>query len=579
LQRPYLNRHNAKRERLDRFDEVRYDSRMLTRLALAVLLVFAASAARADGRYSADRYDSRIEVLDGGTIRVTETIAVRFESGTFTQFYRAVPVRRTDGIEIITASMDGERLPPGTGPRQVEVSGSSNVRVTWHFPQTSGSTRTFELTYLVHGVVRQEADGDLLAWRILPTEHRYPIASSTADLLIPVAPAAIPAVDTHRVDDSKFQVSDRHLRITTTAIRSNGWVETSVHFPRGSVVDAPPAWQRHQQDVNALAGTWIASAAIIALAGLTLLFVVRQQYDPPPHDFSPSARTVILPDRLPPVMAGTLLTNGSPRLEQAMAGLFSLAERGVVRIDEQPRRLGQRQFALTRVPSAESLSPYDEKLVEIIFSPDSHAGAVSLGKARNRLVRQFRKFKTALEPAMSSAGLLDPDRQAVRRRFAQVAGGSLIAAGIAAVALATLVERFGAWPMLIAGALALVGFVGLISFAAHTPLSNDGVRRADRWREFRQYLRDVARDRQPSPAEAAIRELLPYAIALGLAQSWSSYLKKHRNAVPAWFRAMSATSNDSAIAFSVFVGSGGTGAGSAHGAAGGAAGGGASGAS
>ncbi|MBW8868893.1 MAG: DUF2207 domain-containing protein, partial [Acidobacteria bacterium] len=408
---------------------------MLRRLVLAISLMFAAVPALADGRYSADRYDARIEILDGGTLEVSETVIVRFESGSFTEFYRAIPARQTDGIEIVSVSMDGERLAQGTSPREFEVARSSDVRVTWHFPHTADSTRTFELTYLVHGVVRQESDADILVWRILPTEHRYAIASSTVDISIPTAPTAKPVVDTHRVGDSQVQVSDRRIRIAATAIRSNGWLRASLPFARGSVVDAPPAWQRHEHDVNALAGTWMVSAAIVGLAGLALLFVVRQQYDPPPQDFSLSGHSLAPPDPLPPAIAGTLLTNGSPRLEHAMAGLFSLAERGIVRIDEQPRRLGQRQFAIVRAPKTEPTSPYDERLLEILFSPEAHAGPVSLGKARNRLVRRFRTFKAALEPAMASAGLLDPDRQAVRQRFMQVAAGCLIVAGAAAIAL------------------------------------------------------------------------------------------------------------------------------------------------
>jgi len=118
-------------------------------------------------------------------------------------------------------------------------------------------------------------------------------------------------------------------------------------------------------------------------------------------------------------------------------------------------------------------------------------------------------------------------------------------------------------------------------YAAHTPLSNDGVRRAAEWRGFRRYLRDLARDRQPSPGDAVIRQLLPFAIALGIAHGWSAYLKRHRSAAPAWFRASSDGSHNSAIAFSAFVASGGSGAGAhgGHGGASAAAGGGASGAS
>jgi Predicted membrane protein (DUF2207) N-terminal domain len=100
----------------------------------------------AAGRYSADRYDSRIEVLHGGTLRVTETITIRFETGSFSQFFRAMPRRLTDGIEIESASMDGTPMAIGSDPGHVQISGSSNTRVTWRFAVTAPATHTFAVT-------------------------------------------------------------------------------------------------------------------------------------------------------------------------------------------------------------------------------------------------------------------------------------------------------------------------------------------------------------------------------------------------------------------------------------------------
>jgi predicted membrane protein DUF2207 len=552
---------------------------MLRRFALGILISLVAAPALADGRYSADRYDSRIEALEGGAIRITETVVIRFESGSFTQFFRAIPAQMTDGIEIVSASMDDHSMAMGNGPGQIEVSGNSNVRVTWRFPRTSPSTHTFDLQYVVRGVVRQEADADVLAWRILPTEHRYPIAASTVDISLPTRLDVPPALETRRVGNSSVQTSENTVRIIATDIRANGWTQAVIRLPRGSVIDAPPAWQQRQIEIAETARTWIIAGVIVVVGGLILLFFVHQQYDPPARDFSTTAHWAMPPDALPPVIAGAVLANGSPRLEHAMAALVSLAERGELRIEEQRRLLGQRQFTITRARSTRPMSPSEEKLLEIIF--DGNDGTVSLGKARNRLVRQFRKFKTALEPAMQAAGLLDEDRLAVRRRFAQIATACLISAGITAFALALMVERFGPWPMLIPAALGVVGASALICFAAHTPLSNEGIQRARAWRGFRRHLRDVARDREPSPSDAVTRQMLPYAIALGLAHSWASYLKKHRSAAPDWFHAVAATGGDSAVAFSTFVASGGAHAGGgAHGGAAGAtAGGGASGAS
>jgi uncharacterized membrane protein len=168
----------------------------------------------------------------------------------------------------------------------------------------------------------------------------------------------------------------------------------------------------------------------------------------------------------------------------------------------------------------------------------------------------------------------------VRSRFIRIAIASLVGAGIASIALALFTERYGAWPMLIPAACASVALVAFICYAAHTPLSNEGVRRAHQWRRFRQYLRDVARDREASPGEADARRLLPFAVALGVAPAWSAYLKRHRLAAPTWFRAASDAQDNSSVAFAAFVATGGSGnGGGGHGGGGAAAGGGASGAS
>ena len=555
---------------------------MIRRFVLGALIVLAAGPAMAAGRYSADRYDSRIEVRRGGTLRVTETITIRFETGSFSQFFRAIPRRLTDGIEIESASMDGTGMAIGSDPGHVQISGSSNTRVTWRFAVTAPATHTFAVTYLAQGAARQEADADVVAWNLLPAEHSYRIVSTAAEITLPEAPSVPPSIDVRRVADSHLSVDGQHIRVEGNGIRANGWLQVWIVLPRNSVIDAPPRWQQHQAELRQLSIRWVYAAAIVFVAGLAVLFFVRQRYDPPLRE---SAATIpwstAPPDSLPPSIAGTLLTNGSPRLEQAMAALFALADRGELRIEEQSRAFGLRDFMITASPTRHPLAPYEERLLEIIFGgKHDSSSAVTLGRARNRLVRHLAKFRAALEPSMLSAGLLDEDRRAVRHRFVMFSVVSLIGAGVASIAFAFVADRFGGWPMLIPLALALIGVIGLICYAAHTPLSNDGVRRAGEWRGFQRYLRDVARDRQPSPGDAVVRQLLPFAIAFGIAHAWSAYLKRHRSAAPAWFRAVSDTGGHSTVAFAAFVGAGGSAAsGGTHGGAASAAGGGSSGAS
>ena len=195
-----------------------------------------------------------------------------------------------------------------------------------------------------------------------------------------------------------------------------------------------------------------------------------------------------------------------------------------------------------------------------------------LQSVRRQLVRRFRQYTQSVRDDLMAAGLIDADRKRVRDRYVRVSLAVLVLAGLAVVAAAaTMANRYGAWPMLVPAALAVVGMAGLIFAMATTPLSNEGLRRAARWRGFRAYLKALTQDRlQPGPV--GVGPLLPFAVATGLAASWARYLKRHPGGVPPWFRALSTGSPN--LAFSAFVTStsahsGAGGAGASAGAAGG----------
>lgn len=106
--------------------------------AHASLAALAAAAPAIAKSYSADRFDARIKVLPDGTLDITETVVFRFEEGTFREVFRNIPLRHTDGIEIVRAEIDGQRLPcgreSGTGRRLVEIHEVAQLRRTGVVP-------------------------------------------------------------------------------------------------------------------------------------------------------------------------------------------------------------------------------------------------------------------------------------------------------------------------------------------------------------------------------------------------------------------------------------------------------------
>lgn len=556
---------------------IRYCSRLL----LAALLVFAVAGSAEAKEYHAARFDSRIEIQQGGTLRVTETIVFSFTTGTFREVFRTIPTRYTDGVEFVSASMDGTTLPAGDGPGQVEVRRKNGLRVTWHLAPVSDATHTFVLTYIVRGGASQQEGDEQVAWMALPREHHYRIHASRVDVLLPAPPLRPAEVSEKRVDGGlTVDQTDRTVTVLASDIRRDGRLTITIPFARGTILDGPPEWQARRAAQLEKMPIWLAAGGGIVLVCALVLFGLRQNDDRPPAERVVEWTSLIPPDPAPPAVAGLLVSNGQPQLEHGMATIFGLAERGIVTIAEQPRgTFGQRSFMVQRTRAGEHLAPHEEAVLDLIFAKSTGAEAsVTIANARSYLASGWSRFKQAIMREMAEAALTDTGRVAERRRYSVVGVALLIAAGLAAGVCALLARTYGPWPLFVPFGLLIGSVLGFIFASAHTPLSNEGVRRAQQWRGYKKHISDPeaieARWGSSGPAEARV---LPYAVALGLSDAWAKFMKKSKRHTPAWFHAGS--DGDAGTAFSFFIATSGAGAhGGGAGGGAGVAGGGASGA-
>jgi hypothetical protein len=148
------------------------------------------------------------------------------------------------------------------------------------------------------------------------------------------------------------------------------------------------------------------------------------------------------------------------------------------------------------------------------------------------MTRQFRKFSIPLQTSMLAAGLLDDGRRRGAKAVRRYVADGVRTRRLAVIPSGALAPRFGGWPFLICGALAIVAVLAASFYAAHTPLSNEGCGARSTGGRFASTCATSARDRQPSPADGEARRLLPLAVALGVAPAWSAHLKRHRAAAP-----------------------------------------------
>ena len=534
--------------------------------------------------YSADRFDVDVVVLADGSLEVTERLTLRFVGGPFTYVYRHLPTDYTDGIDVISASVDGIPLSEGKEAGQVEIVGRDPVKVTWHFAPTSDSTHTFNLTYRVWGVIRQETDADVLVWQALPDEYEYSIAASTVRVTYPETVSLLGAPE---VQKGAATVEQGAHTVTFDArdLKPNSTLIVALRFGAGSLIDAPPQWQTRGTSggrgglVFAIIGSIVAAFVI----GLFALFVSRACILSSVRDETP---LTLPPSDLPPALAGVLLRNGSVGTTWAWAyvlgACFDLARRGVISIEEMQRtsRLQGRDFIFRLNSTAAALRPHERGVLETFFRDKSGLQPeVRLSKLQNSLYYRLKPFSQALKSECESLGFFDVERQ--RRRTAQIVWGvflMLLGVGLI-VAAALLMSTLGVAPLFIATAIFIVGFVLVLVGASSSPLSADYQQTALQWKSFAKYLRDVTRQRDTLVHRDQFEGYLSYAAAFSLAEQWARYLKKHEDIeVPAWFRALAASEDGGRGAFMAMIAASHHAGGSSAGGAGGAAGGGASGA-
>ena len=281
---------------------MRHPSTRLIVALCACLFVAAFAQPAAAKSYSADRFDSVVRVLPDGSLDVTETVVFRFIDGTFKEVFREVPARRTDGVEIVRAEMDGQTMPFGNELGTVSVRQTNGrVRVLWRFRPVEHVTRTFVLNYRVRGVVRQKetrtSSSGARRRTSTPTESSRARRASSCRL----RRKRPPGVTTRKTGSHQVSSNGNVVEITTERIAANGWIDAGFRFPARSVASVAPRWQQRAAEIDASAPKWIAAAMLVFAAGLILLVAWRQGYDaPPPEPISTGLDFQQPPDDLSP---------------------------------------------------------------------------------------------------------------------------------------------------------------------------------------------------------------------------------------------------------------------------------------
>ena len=562
-------------------------------LVVTVMLGLTIGVSQAQEKsYRADRFDVAITVEEGGSVLVTETVVFDFAGGPFTFVFRELPLDHTDGISVLEAAVDGVSYPAGENPGQVEIGSGDPMRITWHFEPTSNATRTFVLTYRVDGVVRQESGSDALYWQALPDSYEYSIGQSetVVDYLSSTSLVGSPEVLAGTAVTSQ---SDNQVTFTATNLAPDSPLVVMLPFAEGSLITSPPNWQVEQAanaarraELNAQIPYWIGFAVLIFAVGLVGLIAYWRRNKT--ASLKTKATVMEAPLKHPAGMAGALTESSpSPQWANAQGTMFSLAEKGILIIEELPEKKWYRKFdfVVKQVEHASDLKPHEAGFLNMLY--DDKNGRVSSIKLSDMGKKisgsSWKKYKEPLTEEIEHAGFLSESHKKARMTLMAL-GAIFLFLGVAiALGAAILSDTVGLGPLAIGVAIAVLGFVSLIMGETISPLSDEGIETAVSWKQYKNYLEAVSKGKQAIDSPTMFEKHLPYVAAFGLLHQWAKQFEKEGwTTMPAYFQVLPNTTSTQAMGAFVAMtaaanASGGSAAGA--GAAGaGAAGGGASGA-
>ena len=511
---------------------------------VATLLVVAVLPAAAAKPYRAERFDVRIDVEPGGALVVTETIRFVFGPEAFTYVFRELPTRKTDGLTMIEVSMDGVRMERGKGAGQYELKRDDNRRrIVWHFPATANAARTFAVTYRAAGVVWQDADSDVLAWTLLPTRREYAIDCASGEIVYPEG-AALTADAVLDPPASRVSQDGRTIRFEQCPFERNAtWVVSCA-----SRRDRWRRWRRGgssgrrstARTCRCFSG-WAGSSFLRGLRGF-VMFALSQRHARSDNSGSVSSP----PDHLRPAPAGSLISSGaSTGWGPVLGAVMDLARRGALSIErvEKSGVFSSGEVRISRGPLLVHAAPHERVLLDLLFT-DKHGPRTSVTFSELASTfessRRWKRLKEAIAAELRDERLLDADRERTRGRVTVIGLVILLSSIAGFIGSVALFDRVGQPVLAVPIALLIVGVAGMITGASLSPLSEEGHRRAERWRAFKRTLGNASENSAGgAPAIKRVEEWLPYAVAFGTALAWMKRLQKQGvTAGPSWLAAV-----------------------------------------
>lgn len=217
-------------------------------LAVALSCLPVNSARAADGTVSFLRRDYTLQIQRNGDVAVSEQWQVQFSGGPFTGATLGVFLTYCDSVDfqaIQGADTNSEQV-----TRVTDSAGHGVMQIAWTFPAAQDTTRSFTISYTLHGAIGLNATQAWLDRHFFdgPGHSAFAVAATKVMVTLPSPATSAPQVKA-TYPSAQLQTSQPDASTVVVAgqnLNSGNLLEAEVIFPRGLLDDSAkrPAWQQ-----------------------------------------------------------------------------------------------------------------------------------------------------------------------------------------------------------------------------------------------------------------------------------------------------------------------------------------------
>jgi uncharacterized membrane protein len=511
---------------------------------LLFVAVFFATTAVASAYWEFPSIDQTIEIQESGKIRVTETIVADFTKDAHRGIYREIPVHYKDEFgnpfnlrfKLISVTDENGKAHPIDSRGRDPFADDYYLRIgdaeVWLQDKV-----TYVITYEIERAINYFDDHDELYWNVF-SYWEVPVISSTATVVLPKD------ADTSKMQATCFtgyyggtekacdvEIIDRHtFKYTGKQVFESGDGFTIVAgWPKGLV--SKPSF--FKIILWAFLDNWALMIPIFIFIFIFLKWWFTGR--------DPKTRDTIFPRYQPPeglnaTEVGTIIDERLD-IRDITTVVIDYAVKGYIKIREFTSKKGfftdQKDYELIKLKSydqAPELKPMEKKILDDMFEGKEK---IKISELKYKFYKKIPDIKKETYKGLVKDGYFVHNPENIRTTYYTI-GGILIGAVVFA----------GGFVAIVAGWMGIVAIIasGIIFLAFAGAMPRKTLKGANTYFEIRgleEYIRTAERDRIKFQEQENLlfEKLLPYAMALNLADKWADAFKDIYKKGPDWFEA------------------------------------------